>query len=92
MDSNSPLLQYMVREQILEEVNESIKLADGGMIDQEDMLLLRWNSQHGALYVDGAHFKVFFFKKRSYMHISTTLYTYNVHSYIYAFELVEIKL
>ena len=68
MDANSPLLQYMVREQILEEVNESIKLADGGMIDQEDMLLLRWNSQHGALYVDGAHFKVFKKRKKLYAH------------------------
>ena len=59
MSATSSTLQYMVREQILEEVNDSIQLADGGMINQEEMLLLRWNSQHGALYVDGAHFKVF---------------------------------
>eukprot|EP01036_Dinobryon_divergens_P022421 gene22421-30673_t len=58
MSATSSTLQYMVREQILEEVNDSIQLADGGMINQEEMLLLRWNSQHGALYVDGAHFKL----------------------------------
>lgn len=58
MEVTSRDLQYMVREQIVEEVNESIKLADGGMISPDEMLLLRWNSQHGSVFVDGAHFKV----------------------------------
>lgn len=60
MDVTSDELQYMVREQILEEVKagETVQLADNGMISPTEMLLLRWNSQHGALYVDGAHFKV----------------------------------
>jgi len=63
MDSWSPDLQYMIREQILEETSSSevVKLSNGGMICPSDMLLLRWNSQHGSVFVDGSHFKVSFF-------------------------------
>jgi len=58
MDIRSRNLQYMVREHLIElGQSEVIKKAGHSIIRPNEMLNLRWASQHGACYVDGAHFK-----------------------------------
>ena len=56
MDLNSPQLQYLVREHMLESNSGlEIKEAGQGMLGNSEHLHLRWNSQHGMIYIDGAH-------------------------------------
>lgn len=57
MDPASSELQYMVREHLLEAGGEHLKEAGHGMVKPGHALHLRWNSQHGAIYVDGSHVK-----------------------------------
>eukprot|EP01039_Chlorochromonas_danica_P003181 gene3181-3483_t len=57
MDVKSRNLQYMVREHLIEPGNAHQKLLRHSMIRPEEMLSLRWNSQYGAVFVDGSHFK-----------------------------------
>eukprot|EP00815_Leptocylindrus_aporus_P008008 CAMPEP_0116053424 /NCGR_PEP_ID=MMETSP0322-20121206/2174_1 /TAXON_ID=163516 /ORGANISM="Leptocylindrus danicus var. apora, Strain B651" /LENGTH=401 /DNA_ID=CAMNT_0003536575 /DNA_START=6 /DNA_END=1211 /DNA_ORIENTATION=+ len=56
MDLNSTDLQFLVREHMLES-NSGVecKEAGHGMLSDGDQLHLRWNSQHGMIYIDGAH-------------------------------------
>lgn len=35
-----------------------ICLITSTVVGPEEMLALRWNSQHGSIFVDGSHFKV----------------------------------
>ena len=56
MDLNSMKLQYLVREHMLESNSGlEIKEAGQGMLCDSENLHLRWNSQHGMIYIDGAH-------------------------------------
>jgi len=59
MDIKSTNLQYMVREHLVESGNseEEQSRAGHGIIRPNEMLNLRWNSQHGSVYVDGSHMK-----------------------------------
>jgi len=56
MDLNSPELQYLVREHMLE-ANSGMecKEAGQGLLSQEESLHLRWNSQKGTIFIDGSH-------------------------------------
>lgn len=55
MDPTSSELQYMVREHLLEASGKHLKEAGHGMIKPGHTLHMRWNSQHGCIYVDGSH-------------------------------------
>jgi NAD+ kinase len=57
MDIRSRNLQYMVREHLVEESNSHQRKASHGIIRPDEMLGLRWSSQHGCIFVDGSHFK-----------------------------------
>jgi NAD+ kinase len=57
MDPLSSELQYMVREHLLEAGGEHLKEAGHGMVKPGHTLHMRWNSQHGSIYVDGSHVK-----------------------------------
>lgn len=57
MDLRSKSLQYRVRAQIEEIGNEELSHLGYGFIHDNQHLDVRWNSQYGALYVDGAHMK-----------------------------------
>jgi hypothetical protein len=51
-------LQYMVREHLTEEHNESEhKRLGHGRVQPTEMMNIRWNSQHGCVFVDGSHFR-----------------------------------
>ena len=58
-DKMSKDLQYMVREHLVDddaEAAEAAVLARGrGVLEDGERLHLRWNSQHGRVWVDGAH-------------------------------------
>ena len=56
MDLNSPELQYLVREHMLE-ANSGMecKEAGQGLLSQDESLHLRWNSQKGTIFIDGSH-------------------------------------
>ena len=57
VDVRSDTLQYLVREHLIGE-NDDVtfsKAMSHGVVDSEHQLVLRWNSQHGAVYVDGHH-------------------------------------
>ena len=53
----SPDLQYMVREHLVEEGNNSQREEGHGFIQSDSLLHLRWNSQYGSIFVDGSHFQ-----------------------------------
>lgn len=57
MNLRSQSLQYMVREHLIEENHTYQHKAGHGEIRNNEMLNLRWNSQHGAVFVDGSHMK-----------------------------------
>ena len=57
MDPHSPKLQYMVREHLVEAGGEHLKKEGHGMLEPGHTLHLRWNSQHGCIYVDGSHLR-----------------------------------
>jgi len=56
MNTNSPQLQYLIREHLIEKHTRSL-VEDRGhaMLNSGSQLHLRWNSNHGRVYVDGAH-------------------------------------
>ena len=55
MDSYEQRLQYMVREHLAEKgMPEPLRLGHGFIEDSQEMLI-RWNSQYGNVFVDGAH-------------------------------------
>jgi len=58
MDLRSTSIQYMVREHLVEEGSTFQKSGGRGLIRPDEMMALRWNSQHGNVYVDGSHFSV----------------------------------
>ena len=57
MDTLDRHLQYMVREHLTEEGFPEQKSLGHGLISPQHMLDLRWNSQFGAVFVDGSHMK-----------------------------------
>jgi NAD+ kinase len=57
MDLRSTNLQYMVREHLVEQGSTYQKKGGQGLIRPNEMAVLRWNSQHGAIFVDGHHLK-----------------------------------
>jgi len=57
MDPASSELQYMVREHLLEAGGEHLRGAGHDMVKPGHTLHMRWNSQHGCIYVDGSHVK-----------------------------------
>lgn len=58
MDLRSTNLQYMVREHLVEDANSTHHRKLGhGIIRPNEMLNIRWNSQFGTVFVDGAHTK-----------------------------------
>lgn len=56
MDMSSGDLQYRVREHLVEQGQDHTAGMGHGMISPEEMMLLRWNSRDGAVFVDGSHF------------------------------------
>jgi NAD+ kinase len=55
MDKGNVDLQYIVREHLIEEGFPEQKRLGRGFINPNQNLNLRWNSQNGSVYVDGAH-------------------------------------
>ncbi|KAJ8604900.1 hypothetical protein CTAYLR_004321 [Chrysophaeum taylorii] len=55
--ATSPDLQYMVREQIIagNENANFVRSLSHGVVDQHHHLQIRWNSQHGCVWIDGPH-------------------------------------
>ena len=57
MDPSSTELQYQVREHLVEQGNfANLDLGDG-FVNPDEMLHVRWNSQYGSVFVDGAHMR-----------------------------------
>lgn len=56
MDLNSPDLQYLIREHMMENSNEDIsKDINNGIVKERQQMHLRWNSQKGRIFIDGSH-------------------------------------
>ena len=56
MDRSSSDIQFMIREHMIENSNETISHdVDNGFITEEEEMHLRWNSQRGRIYIDGSH-------------------------------------
>ena len=57
VDVNSRDLQYLVREHLVGENDDVAFVRDKshGFVDEEHHLKVRWNSQHGRVYIDGHH-------------------------------------
>lgn len=55
MNLRSRSLQYLVREHMAEPGQEHLRAAGHGMIGPADILMARWNSQKGSIFVDGSH-------------------------------------
>ncbi len=56
MDRSSSDIQFMIREHMIENSNETISHdVDNGFINEEEEMHLRWNSQRGRIYIDGSH-------------------------------------
>ena len=55
MDPHAKDMQYMVREHLTEQGDMAQKDRGHGGVTYEQMLHLRWNSQQGAVFVDGSH-------------------------------------
>jgi len=57
MDPLGPEIQYMVREHLIGEADDVayVREKSHGFVNNEHHLKLRWNSQHGAVYIDGHH-------------------------------------
>jgi len=57
VDFLSPDLQYLVREHLIGETDDIsfVKSKSHGIVDRSHHLLLRWNSQHGSVWIDGQH-------------------------------------
>ena len=60
MDVRSTNLQYMVREHLVEDSSDDAggqKKKGHSTIRPNESMHLRWNSQHGSVFVDGSHMK-----------------------------------
>lgn len=56
MDRNSSDIQFMIREHMIENSNETISHdVDNGFIKDGEEMHLRWNSQRGRIFIDGSH-------------------------------------
>ncbi len=56
MNINSPQLQYLIREHLIESHDDGTVADRGhGMLNSGAQLHLRWNSNEGKIFVDGAH-------------------------------------
>ncbi|CAE7474327.1 NADK3 [Symbiodinium microadriaticum] len=55
MELRSKSLQYLVRENMKEYGQKTVKAAQGGIIASDQLMVLRWNSLHGRVFVDGSH-------------------------------------
>lgn len=56
MDRSSSDIQFMIREHMIENSNETISHdVDNGFIEDGEEMHLRWNSQRGRIYIDGSH-------------------------------------
>ena len=56
MDLNSKKLQYLIREHMIEtDSGEDIRKMGHGMVEEDEQLHVRWNSQKGKIFIDGAH-------------------------------------
>jgi NAD+ kinase len=56
MDLSSSDIQFMIREHMIENSNETIGHdVDNGFINKGEEMHLRWNSQKGRIYIDGSH-------------------------------------
>ena len=56
MEWDSPQLQYLIREHLMEsDTPPEIKDRGSGILNPRSRLHLRWNSQEGRIYIDGAH-------------------------------------
>jgi NAD+ kinase len=57
MNECSSDLQYLIREHMIENSpnKEEIRDLDNGILDKNQHLHLRWNSQKGRIFIDGSH-------------------------------------
>jgi NAD+ kinase len=57
MDVYSSDLQYLIREHMIENSpnKEEVRNLDKGMLRNDQILHLRWNSQKGRIFIDGSH-------------------------------------
>jgi len=57
--AHSQDLQYMVREHLVGENEEweVVRAMSHGVVDPDHHLQIRWNSQHGCVWIDGSHTK-----------------------------------
>lgn len=56
MDLDSRQLQYLIREHMIENDESGItRSIDNGMLEEEQKMHLRWNSQKGRIFIDGSH-------------------------------------
>jgi len=57
MNPRSSALQYRIREHMIENIdsNDDVKDLDNGMLEKDQHLHLRWNSQKGRIFIDGSH-------------------------------------
>ena len=56
MDLNSTELQYLIREHMMENSTEDLSRdINNGMVHEGQKMHLRWNSQKGRIFIDGAH-------------------------------------
>lgn len=54
-DLGSTDIQYKIREHIYEKGQPVNKEKDNAFVHHDEQLHLRWNSQHGSIFVDGSH-------------------------------------
>lgn len=54
-DLGSTDIQYKIREHIYEKGQPVNKERDNAFVHHDEQLHLRWNSQHGSIFVDGSH-------------------------------------
>ena len=57
MDERSSDLQYLIREHMIENSpnKDEIRNLDNGILEKNQHLHLRWNSQKGRIFIDGSH-------------------------------------
>ena len=57
MDTSSTELQYQIREHLVEQGNFANLDLGHGFVNVNEMISIRWNSQYGTVFVDGAHLR-----------------------------------
>lgn len=59
VDKSSSQIQYMVRELLIGETDDAdyARELSHGVFDNDYFLQIRWNSQHGSVWIDGQHTK-----------------------------------